>query len=130
MLAIQSLTVLNWHQLLESVDCATGDIAVENCWLVALNTVCVTGAATEDAGQLCLEGAVSTLMAMTVTSSAPEVMQSLLCELDGPGQELSREDLLSRACQFSHSVCPVSVIHLFVGVTYWLRCPALFSGPW
>ena len=112
------------------MDSATVHIAVENCWLVTLNTACVTGAAAEDAGLLCLLGAVSTLMAMLVTSITPEVVQSLLHELNGPGQELLREDLLSRAWWFSHSVCPAGAIHLFVRVAYWLRYPALFSGLW
>jgi hypothetical protein len=126
-LTFQSSTSFTRHQLLEGVDGATDYIAVEDRWLVALYTACVTGAAAEDAGLPCLPGAVDTLVASLVTSAAPEVVQSLLRELDGPGRESSREGRLSRACRSSHGVCPVGATHLFVGVAYWLRS-ALFSG--
>ena len=83
-LAFQSLTAFTGRQLLEGVDSATEHIAVENRWLVALYSACVTGAAAEHAGLPCLPGAVDTLVAMLVTSIAPEFVQSLLRELEGP----------------------------------------------
>ena len=118
------------RQLLEGVDSATCHIVVEDCGLVTFNSACMIGAAAEDAGLPCLPRAVNTLMATLVTSTASEVVQSLLCELDGPGQELLREDLLSRAWQSSHSVHPVRATYFLVGVAYWLRCPTLFSSLW
>ena len=121
--------VFTQHQLLKVVDGATVYIAVVDCWLVTFNATCVAGAAAEDAGRSCLPWAVGTLVASLVTSTAPEVMQSLLHELNGPGWESSREDQLSWACWFSHGVRPVGANHRFVRVMYWLRS-ALFSGTW
>ena len=74
MLAFQSATAFTQRKLLEGVDGATGDIAVEHSWLVALDAACVTGAAAEDAGLPGLEGAVGTLVATPVTSIASEVV--------------------------------------------------------
>ena len=125
-LAFQSLTAFTGRQLLEGVDSATDYIAVEDRWLVALYSACVTGAAAEHAGLPCLPGAVDTLVATPVTSTASEVVQSLPRELECPGRESSREDLLFRARWLSHGVRPVGASHLFVGVAYWLRS-ALFS---
>ena len=74
------------------MDGATVHIVVEDRWLVALNAACVTRAAAEDAGPPCLPGAVSTFVAVPVTSIAPEVVQSLPHEVEGPGQELPWEE--------------------------------------
>ena len=78
-LTVQGAMMLTQRQLLKGMDGATVHIVVKDHWLVALNTTCVIGAAAEDAGLLCLPGAVSTLVAVLVTSITSEVMQSMLC---------------------------------------------------